>query len=236
MEFHAIGFMDGQAYSLARSAIYGGRFPYMDSGLETMEEARALYEKSENLRGQVFCLVQLAHLNYQRLEEKSKAAQLYLQACEKGKIEGTPILGYYLSQYSWMTDKPPVDWLKESSELRENEPGLRSTRYQMLLKQDTPVEKYLALLEQETDPVLKIRAHWNLFQNLSYNDRQTQAMEEADAAITLARRQAYDMSAYGGSFHPAVPSMLIARAQSKIQLGMLREAESDCLEAIVLLE
>lgn len=235
-EFQAIGFMDGEAYSLARSAIYGGRFPSTDSGLETMEEARILYEKSANLRGQIFCLVQLAHLNYQRLGEKNKASQLFLLACEKGKIEATSILGYYLSQYSWMTDKPPVDWLKESSEARQKESGLRSTRYQMLLKQDTPIEKYLALLEQETDPVLKIRAHWNLFQNLSDNDRQTQAVEEADAAITLARRQAYDMSAYGGSFHPAVPSMLIALAQSKIQLGMLREAESDSLEALRLLE
>jgi tetratricopeptide (TPR) repeat protein len=42
--------------------------------------------------------------------------------------------------------------------------------------------------------------------------------------------------AYGGPFYPAVPFMLIARAKSKIQLGMLREAESDCLEALRLLE
>src|SRR5262249_42970611 len=45
-----------------------------------------------------------------------------------------------------------------------------------------------------------------------------------------------DMAAYGGGFLPAIPSMMIERAQSKIQLGMLREAESDCLEAIRLLE
>ena len=85
------------------------------------------------------------------------------------------------------------------------------------------------MLEQEMDPVLKIRAHWGLSQNLSDNDRQAEAIKEADIAIELARRQTYDMSAYGGSFHPAVPTMLIARAYSKIQLGMLREAESDCL-------
>src|SRR5262249_13462032 len=44
------------------------------------------------------------------------------------------------------------------------------------------------------------------------------------------------MTTCGGQFHPAVGSMLIARAQSKIQLGMPHEGENDCLEALRLLE
>src|SRR4030095_9093045 len=61
------------------------------------------------------------------------------------------------------------------------------------------------------------------------------ALEEAVAAIELARQQNYDMAAYGGVSYPAVPSLLVSRSQTKIQLGMFHEAESDCLEALRLL-
>ena len=135
VEFQAMGFIDGEAYSLIRWTIY--RIPVPDvreiqSRVETLEKARTLYEKSANLRGQVFCLVQLAQLNYLALQEKNNAAQLFMLAYEKGKIEGTPILGNFLSQYSWLAGKTSLDWLNESKRQLENQPGLRSTRYRML--------------------------------------------------------------------------------------------------------
>src|SRR5206468_383658 len=207
----------------------------IESRLETLEKARALYEKLGNLRGQAYCLVQLAQINLAALQDKGKAAQLFLEACEKGKLEGTPVFNRFLSQYKGLAEKTHVDWLKES-EAQLEESGLRSTRYQMLLGQDAPIEKVRAMLEREADPVLRIRVHWNLFRGLSYDDRHTAALVDADSAVELARLQNHDMAAYGGWFFPAVPFMLVERSRSKSQLGMHREAESDCLEALRLLE
>ena len=247
-EFQSLGFVDGEAYSLVRwtqripawnvvgvSSLDPTNVVAVQSRLDTLEKARALYEKSGNLRGQARCLVELARINSMALQEKGKATQLFLMACEKGRIEGTPIFGHFLIHNAWLAENTRVDWLKESDAQLGNEAGLRATRYQLLLEEDAPIEKYRAMLAQEEDPLLKIRAHWNLFQNLSENDRQMLALEEAVAAIELARQQNYDMAAYGGVSYPAVPSMLISRAQSKIQLGMFHEAESDCLEALRLL-
>jgi hypothetical protein len=204
-----------------RIALPYGEAKFPDLPLETLEEARSLYEKSGNLRGQVYCLVKSSRLNYQPLGNLDKAAQLFRQACDIGRTENTPMVAHFLSERSWLAPKSPAEWLKESSARIQKEPGLRNTRYHMLLDQ---VEKYRAMLEQESDPVLRIRAHWDLLESLSEGDRQTQALEEADAAIKLARLQTYDMAAYGGffygayggPFYPAVPFMLIARAKSKI--------------------
>ncbi|MGH9426019.1 MAG: hypothetical protein ACRD2L_06930, partial [Terriglobia bacterium] len=236
-ELQAMGFADGEAYSHSRWAMYKSRWPDNDFGLEGLEKARVLYEKSGNLRGQAYCLLQsaLRHRN-RSLGKLDQATPLFLQACEIGKNEGSPILGHFLSRYSWLAPKSSVEWLKESTELIEKDPALRRTRYEMLLRDDTPVEKYQALLEEEADPVHKTRALFDLYRNLSDNDRQTQALEAVNSAIELARRQEYDMAVYGRGFFPAVPWMLNERAQSKMQLGMLREAESDCLEALQLLE
>lgn len=235
-EFRTVGFGDGEAYSLARWTIYGKPIPDVqgiESRLETLEKALALYEKSSNLRGQAYCLVQLARLNYQALQERNKAAQLFLLASGKGKAESTPVLGYFIGQFNWLASKPPVNWLEESKTLLEKQPELRTKAYWMIWNQ---FDQYRAMLEQEGDPVLRIRARWDLFKALSEEDRQTEAVREADLAIDLAQNQEYDMSAYGGRFGPAVPTMLIQRAHSKIQLGMLREAESDCLDALRLIE
>ncbi len=238
-EFQSLGFVDGEAYCLARWTLH--RMSLLNvvdvqSRLDTLEKARTLYEKSGNLRGQAYCLVLLAEINYKALQERSKAAQLFLLACEKGRIERTPIFGHFLNNESWLAEKTSVDWLKQSESQLAMESGLRTTRYHMLLEQDASLEKYRTMLAQEEDPLLKIRAHWELFRHLSEADRQAQALEEADAAIELAPLQKYDMAAYGGVFYPAVPSMLIGRAHSKVQLGMLREAESDYREALRLLE
>ena len=237
-EFQSIGFADGEAHSLVQWTM--DRVLYRDltdleSRLEALGKAQTLYEKSGNLRGQAYCLVQLALINSAALQDNGKASLLYLQACEKGKLEGTAIFGHFLSRNQSLAEKIKVDWLKES-EMQLEKSSLTSTRYQMLLGRDAPVEKVREMLDREVDPVFIIRIRWNLFRALSYDDRHTEALVDAESAIQLARAQYQDMAAYGGWFFPSVPFMLIERSKSKSQLGMHREAETDCLEALRLLE
>jgi len=257
-ELKEIGFVDGEAYCLARWSVH----PYspgvaVNPGLEAMQRAQALYEKSGNLRGQSFCFLHLARGTNYFLQQKDEAARLFLLACEKGRNEG-PIFGCLLSQHKGLAQKTPVDWLNESEALVEKDPALRSTRYGMLMERmafelnttgnlpgvrvssigNANIEKYRAMLTEEMDPILKIRGHWSLSGFLSGAKRQyAEAMTEIDSAMELARLQPYDMTTYGGiMFNPAVPVMMNARSGLKIQLGMLREAESDCREVLRLLE
>jgi len=256
-ELQAIGFFDGEAYCLARWAFH----PYspgvaVSPGLEAMQKALALYEKSANLRGQSFCLLQLARGTNYVHQKKDEAARLFLLACEKGRGEG-PIFGCLLSQDKHLAGKTAVDWLKESEALVEKDPGLRTTRYRVLRDRagferntasllpdaklsnigDAHIEKYRAMVSEEADPILKIRGHWWLNQFLSGKRFPDQAMEELEAAIELARPLPYDMTTYGGiMFNPAMPFMIKARSHLKWQLGMLREAESENREVLRLLE
>jgi hypothetical protein len=119
-EFGALGFKDGEAYSLATwttSRIGMGCVEEIDSRLETLENARSLYEEAGNLRGQSICLLHLARLNLHALQKRDKAAQLFLLACDKGKAESAVIFKHFLGQHQWLAEKTPVDWLKGSEAL-----------------------------------------------------------------------------------------------------------------------
>lgn len=236
-EFKALGFVDGEAYSLSRWAMHKSQWRTREQVLPGLDSARELYERTGNLRGQVFCLLRAAlQHRAQSQGNLERATPLFLRASEIAKNEGSSFLGYFLSRFIWLAPKSSIAWLKNSRAEVEKNPSLRTTRYGMLLREDTPIEEYRAMLEEEVDPVLKIRANWDLYRNLADNDRQRQALETINATVELARPFKYDMSAYGGTFCPAIPWMLNERAQSKLQLGMLREAEEDCHEALRLLE
>ena len=87
-ELQALGFADGEAYCLARWPSY--QYPAgvaVNPGLEAMQRALALYEKSNNPRGQSFCLLHVARGTDYVLRKKDEAAQLYLLACEKGDLK-----------------------------------------------------------------------------------------------------------------------------------------------------
>src|SRR5262245_38960869 len=129
-ELGALGFVDGEAYCLARwPAHQYAPGVAVNPGLEAMQKALELYEKSGNLRGQSFCFLHLARGTFHSLQNKDEAARLFLLACEKGSDEG-PIFGWFLSQY-WFLAEKTVAWLKQSEALVEKDPGLRTATYKM---------------------------------------------------------------------------------------------------------
>jgi CHAT domain-containing protein len=229
--FKSHGFPIGEALSLRMLAqTYSYDLASFDRSQQLYKQALVTYESAGSVRGQVLSLTGLAGV-YREASDRQRRQQSLTDALQRARATGDDV-----AEFHFIAMRGNQDQLRETWPTLERHPGLQWLKYRwisgLVASEAKYKETYEAMLAQETDRVVAVKADWYLFNVLHGRDT-AKAIEASERAIRRAAEMPFDMAAYDDSlFGSALPEMLSEKAFAEFDLFRPDRAEATLLSAL----